>query len=41
LYYDLVDLGEERQIDGRDMFGVMSSGEFFPMADAEQVRAAL
>jgi uncharacterized protein len=41
LYYDLVDLGEERQVDGQDMFGVMSSGEFFPMADAEQVRAAL
>jgi hypothetical protein len=41
LYYDLVDLGEEREVDGQDMFGVMSSGEFFPMADAEQVRAAL
>src|ERR1700755_1274093 len=41
LYYDLVDLGEEREVDGREMFGVMSSGEFFPMADAEQVRAAL
>jgi hypothetical protein len=41
LYYDLVDMGEERMIDGRPMFGVESSGEFFPMADAEQVRAAL
>jgi hypothetical protein len=41
LYYDLVDMGEERVIDGRAMFGVASSGEFFPMADAEQVRGAL
>jgi uncharacterized protein len=41
LYYDLVDMGEERMVDGREMFGVTSAGEFFPMADAEQVRAAL
>jgi uncharacterized protein len=41
LYYDLVEMGEERMIDGRPMFGVESSGEFFPMADAEQMRAAL
>jgi hypothetical protein len=41
LYYDLVDMGEERMIDGREMFGVASAGEFFAMADAEQVRAAL
>ena len=41
LYYDLVDMGTERMIDGRPMFGVESDGEFFPMADAEQVRAAL
>jgi hypothetical protein len=41
LYYDLVDMGEERVVDGRPMFGVASSGEFFAMADAEQVRAAL
>jgi hypothetical protein len=40
LYYDLVDMGEERVVDGRPMFGVASAGEFFPMADAEQVRAA-
>jgi hypothetical protein len=38
LYYDLVDMGEERMIDGRRMFGVASAGEFFAMADAEQVR---
>ena len=41
LYYDLVDIGEERMVDGRSMFGVSSGGEFFPMADAEEVRAAL
>ena len=40
LYYDLVDMGEERMVDGQLMFGVTSAGEFFPMADAEQVRAA-
>ena len=41
LYYDLVDMGEERVVDGRPMFGVVSSGAFFAMADAEQVRGAL
>ena len=41
LYYDLVDMGEERMVDGREMFGVESAGEFFAMADAEQVRGAL
>ncbi|HVV42076.1 MAG TPA: DUF1285 domain-containing protein [Nitrobacter sp.] len=40
LYYDLVDMGEERMIDGRMMFGIESGGAFFAMADAEQVRAA-
>ena len=41
LYYDLVDISEERIVDGRAMFGVVSAGEFFAMADAKQVRAAL
>jgi len=41
LYYDLVDMGEERVVDGRAMFGIASGGEFFVMADAEQVRGAL
>jgi hypothetical protein len=41
LYYDLVDMGEERVVDGNQMFGVASAGEFFAMADAEQVRGAL
>lgn len=40
LYYDLVDMGEERMIDGRMMFGIESGGTFFAMADAEQARAA-
>jgi hypothetical protein len=32
LFYDLVDLGEVRKLEGQDMFGVSSSGRFFPMA---------
>ena len=38
LFFDLVDLGEERQIAGRALFGVASSGAFFPMAPADQVK---
>jgi uncharacterized protein len=38
LFFDLVELGEERQVEGRAMFGVASMGTFFPMAPAEQVR---
>jgi uncharacterized protein len=38
LYYDLVDIGQEQVVDGRAMFGVVSAGEFFAMADAEAVR---
>ena len=34
LFYDLVELGEERDVNGMRMFGVHSSGEFFPMAPA-------
>jgi uncharacterized protein len=41
LYYDLVDIGEERMVDGREMFGIESGGAFFAMAGAEQVRNAL
>ncbi|NVN85104.1 MAG: DUF1285 domain-containing protein [Rhodopseudomonas sp.] len=40
LYYDLVDMGEERVVDGRPMFGIASGGDFFSMADAEQMREA-
>jgi hypothetical protein len=38
LFYDLVELGEERAIDGKAMFGVASGGEFFAMAEASAVR---
>ncbi len=38
LFFDLVELGEERDIQGTAMFGVSSMGEFFPMAPADQVR---
>ena len=38
LYYDLVDMGEERVVDGQAMFGIVSAGEFFAMADADEVR---
>jgi uncharacterized protein len=41
LYYELVDMGQERMVDGLMMFGVESGGEFFAMADADEVRAAL
>jgi hypothetical protein len=37
LFYDLVELGEERDIDGRSMFGVVSAGEFFAMAPADSL----
>jgi hypothetical protein len=38
LYYDLVKMGEERIVDGRELFGVVSDGVFFSMADAAQAR---
>jgi hypothetical protein len=38
LFYDLVERGEERTVDGRDVFGVASAGVFFVMADASAVR---
>lgn len=41
LYYDLVDMGEERMVDGHPMFGIESGGAFFAMADAKEVRDAL
>lgn len=41
IYCDLVDMGEERMIDGAAMFGIASGGAFFAMADAEQVRQAM
>ena len=38
LFYDLVELGEEREVDGVAMFGVASGGEFFAMAPAESLK---
>lgn len=38
LFYDLVDMGEEREIGGEAMFGIASGGEFFPMAPADDLR---
>ena len=38
LFFDLVELGEEREFQGKPMFGVTSMGAFFPMAPAEEVR---
>ena len=38
LFYDLVELGEERDVAGRRMFGVASDGEFFAMAPADSIR---
>jgi hypothetical protein len=35
LFFDLVELGEERDLDGRRMFGVASAGQFFAMAPAQ------
>src|SRR5215475_7311899 len=41
LFYDLVELGEERDVDGVRMFGVASAGSFFPMAPADSLKDLL
>jgi hypothetical protein len=38
LFFDLVALGEEREIAESAMFGVSSMGIFFPMALADQIK---
>ena len=38
LFYDLVALGEEREVGGKQMFGVASKDEFYPMAEASALR---
>jgi hypothetical protein len=38
LFYDLVELGEEREIAGAQMFGISSGGEFFVMAPADSLK---
>jgi uncharacterized protein len=34
LFYDLVELGEQRAVAGKRMFGIVSAGQFFAMAPA-------
>ena len=41
LFYDLVELGEERDVGGARMFGVASAGTFFPMAPADSLKGLL
>jgi uncharacterized protein len=38
LFYDLVELGEEREVDGKRMFGVVSGGAFYVMAPADSLK---
>jgi len=38
LFYDLVALGEEREVEGECMFGIESAGSFFPMMRADMLR---
>jgi hypothetical protein len=38
LFYDLVELGEERDVGGERMFGLVSDGEFFIMAPADSLK---
>ncbi|MCK5748812.1 MAG: DUF1285 domain-containing protein [Oricola sp.] len=39
VFYDLVELGETREIDGEAVFGVASDGAFFPFGPASEVYA--
>jgi len=41
LFYDLVDMGEEREVEGVRMFGVVSNGAFFAMAPADSLEDML
>src|SRR6478672_12614725 len=38
LFYDLVELGEERDVAGTPMFGIASQSEFFAMAPADSLK---
>jgi hypothetical protein len=38
LFFDLVERGEERSVDGKTMFGVASGAEFFAMAEASALK---
>jgi len=37
LAYDLIDLGEERSLDGQAVFGLSVAGCFFPIAPASEM----
>ena len=37
LFYDLVELGETREVGGETLFGVVSNGVFFAMAPARDI----
>ena len=41
LFYDLVNLGETRDVGGTPMFGVASAGEFYAMARADSLADSL
>jgi len=41
LFFDLVDLGEERDVEGMRMFGVVSGGAFFAMAPADEIEGLM
>ena len=38
LFYDLAELGEDRHVDGRQMFGVASGGEFYVMTPSDTLK---
>ena len=38
LFYDLVEFGEERDVAGERLFGIVSGGAFFAMAPADSLR---
>lgn len=39
VFYDLVDLGEEIEVDGEPVFGVWSAGDFFPIGRLDGTEA--
>jgi hypothetical protein len=41
LFYDLVEMGEERDIGGVSMYGIDSDGTFFPMARADALEGLI
>jgi len=41
IYYDLAERGETHMVNGQEWFGIVSRGEFFPMAPAAELEDAL